>query len=65
MQENAGAQTEFVTRAGVRGSVVAGLTCVSAVPVLGGQVAFTILGVPGNVGEVKASAGIKRDETKA
>jgi hypothetical protein len=61
LQQNAGGGTNFVTSGGVRGSVAAGLsahadvlvqgiTYTSAMPVLGGQAAFTVLGAPGNIG---------------
>ncbi|WP_027581019.1 transporter [Bradyrhizobium sp. Ai1a-2] len=61
LQQNAGAGREFVTSGGARGSVVAGLnahadvlvqgvTYTSALPVFGGQAAFTVLAAPGNVG---------------
>jgi hypothetical protein len=60
-QENAGGGKNFVTSGGAGGSIVAGLnahadvvvqglTYVSAMPVLGGQAAFSILGAGGNVG---------------
>jgi len=61
LQMNAGGGTNFVTSNGIRGSVVAGLnahadalvegvTYTSALPVLGGQAAFTVLAAPGDVG---------------
>src|SRR5262245_8743999 len=61
LQQNAGGTMNFVTSGGARGSVVAGLsaradvlvqgvTYTSAMPVLGGQAAFSVLGAPGNVG---------------
>ena len=61
VQENAGADKNFVFGGRAAGSIVAGLnahadgfvqglTYVSPMPVLGGQAAVSILGVPGNVG---------------
>ncbi len=61
LQMSAGGGTSFVTSNGIRGSVVAGLnahadalvegvTYTSALPVLGGQAAFTVLAAPGDVG---------------
>ena len=61
LQSDAGADKNFVTSGGIPGSIVAGLnahadalvqgiTYTSAMPVLGGQAAFSILGAPGNVG---------------
>ena len=60
-QENAGGGKNFVTSGGTGGSIVSGLsahadvvvqglTYVSAMPVLGGQAAFSIVGAGGNVG---------------
>jgi hypothetical protein len=61
LQENAGRGQNFVTSGGIPGSVTAGLnahadvlvqgiTYTSPMPVLGGQAAFTVLAVPGNIG---------------
>jgi len=61
LQSSAGGQASFVTPNGGRGAIVVGLTdhadaivegitYTSALPVLGGQAAFTVLGAPGNVG---------------
>jgi len=61
LQSSAGGQASFVTPSGGRGAVVVGLTdhadalvqgvtYTSALPVLGGQAAFTVLGAPGNLG---------------
>jgi len=61
LQMSAGGGTSFVTSNGIRGSVVAGLnahadalvegvTYTSALPVLGGQAAFSVLAAPGDVG---------------
>jgi len=61
LQQTGGGAMNFVTSGGARGSVVAGLnahadvlvqgvTYTSAMPVLGGQAAFSVFGVPGNVG---------------
>ncbi|WP_346283226.1 hypothetical protein [Bradyrhizobium sp. BRP22] len=61
LQQYAGAGREFGTSGGARGSVVTGLnaradvlvegvTCTSALPVFGGQAAFTLLAAPGNLG---------------
>ncbi|MGX9389461.1 SphA family protein [Nitrobacteraceae bacterium UC4446_H13] len=61
LQANSGAQQNFVTSGGARGSVVSGLnahgdalalglTYTSPTPVFGGQAAFSILTAPGNVG---------------
>lgn len=61
LQEKAGREQNFVTSGGIPGSVTAGLnahadvlvqgiTYTSAMPVLGGQAAFTLLTAPGNIG---------------
>lgn len=61
LQSSAGGQASFVTPSGGRGAVVIGLTdhadalvqgvtYTSALPVLGGQAAFTVLGAAGNLG---------------
>jgi hypothetical protein len=61
LQQNAGASMNFVTSGGARGSVVTGLnahadvlvegvTYTSALSVLGGQAAVSVLSAPGNIG---------------
>lgn len=61
LQQSAGGSANFVTSGGVRGSIVTGLnaradvlvegvTYTSALPVLGGQAAASLLSAPGNLG---------------